>query len=182
MAGEVTKVSASTGLHPSTAPRGQAPAATAPSLRAETRSGPGSAGPSSGSLSTRFSSSRCAQGCVLHPSLRRPDTARGTFPKRKGQAGQQRPAPWEARQRGVPSPQGWACWGQWMNWEEEQDDGRGLAVQTPHGAQHWGRRGLEEPAGLDGPHSCLRLVGEAPWWPSLKVPASERSWANGTRP
>lgn len=23
---------------------------------------------------------------------------------------------------------------------------------------------------------CLRLVGEAPWWPSLGVPASERPW------
>lgn len=55
-----------------------------------------------------------------------------------------------------------------MNWEEEQDDGRGLAVQTPHGAQHWWRMGLEEPAGLDGPHTAasdwwVRLPGGLPW-------------------
>lgn len=49
----------------------------------------------------------------------------------------------------------------------------GCWLCRPHtGPSTGGGKGLEEPAGLDGPQSCLKLMDEAPWWPSLWIPAS----------
>lgn len=92
----------------------------------------------------------------------RPDTARGTFPRRKGQIGQQ------LQYAGKPGR------GELPVFRARPDGGQqtSLLKQGAHVGPTWGwGMGLEEPAGLDEPHICPKLVCEDPWWPSLGVSA-----------